>query len=115
MGPEKKLPQSARLSAGGSAKAIWAMPKCLYANCIGASLTDRREICSAGEPTNICHNVMMSRMAPLGHQHPNMSKGATTLVGLHLKMREGGAVWARVTNWAKPCLMLPQTGVTQHW
>lgn len=44
-----------------------------------------------------------------------MIKGATTFVGHRLKMREGGAVWARATNWAKPCLMLPQTGVTQHW
>ena len=25
----EKVPQSARLSAGGDAKAIWAMPKCL--------------------------------------------------------------------------------------
>ena len=34
-----KVPQSARLSTGGGAKAIWAMPKYLRVNCNGASLS----------------------------------------------------------------------------
>ena len=34
----KKVPQSARLSAGGGAKAKRAMPKCLRVNLSGASL-----------------------------------------------------------------------------